>query len=279
MRQILIPFLFWLAASLAAQAQVQAQAVPQEIDPLARALGLPEIIEVMREEGLVNGGELAEEMFPGRGGSNWQELVDKIYDTGWMTRIVWTGLSAELKNTDLDPLIAFFEGETGRKIVSLEVSARRALLDKAVEESSKARLAELTAYGDPLLDLVTEYVEANELLEYNVVGAMNSNYAFYTGLQDGGAFDMTLTEEQILTDVWSQEEVIRADTRDWLYGFLVMAYQPLTEAELKDYIALSETVEGQALNRALFVAFDQLFVEVSRALGRSAATFVVGEDL
>ena len=184
-----------------------------------------------------------------------------------------------LKDSDIDPLVQFFEGETGRKIVGLEVSARQALLDEAVEAAGKERLEELTADGDPLLDLVTEYVEVNDLLEYNVVGAMNSNYAFYIGLQDGGAFDATLTEEQILTDVWSQEEVIRADTEDWLYGFLVMAYQPLTEAELTEYIALSETPEGQALNRALFVAFDELFVEISRALGRSAATFVVGEDL
>ena len=275
MHRVLIPLVFWLGASLAALAQP----LPEDIDPLARALGLPQIIEVMRDEGLVNGGELAEEMFPGRGGPNWKMLVEKIYDIDWMTKIVWSGLAAELKDSDIDPLVQFFEGETGRKIVGLEVSARQALLDEAVEAAGKERLEELTADGDPLLDLVTEYVEVNDLLEYNVVGAMNSNYAFYTGLQDGGAFDATLTEEQILTDVWSQEEVIRADTKDWLYGFLVMAYQPLTEAELTEYIALSETPEGQALNRALFVAFDELFVEISRALGRSAATFVVGEDL
>ena len=93
MHRVLIPLVFWLGASLAALAQP----LPEDIDPLARALGLPQIIEVMRDEGLVNGSELAEEMFPGRGGPNWQMLVEKIYDIDWMTRIVWSGLAAELE--------------------------------------------------------------------------------------------------------------------------------------------------------------------------------------
>ncbi|MGB5559620.1 MAG: hypothetical protein WBN04_16620 [Paracoccaceae bacterium] len=276
MRRTLLSVFFWLGAALTVHAGPQ---VSEDVNALADALGLPQIIEVMREEGITNGRELADDMFPGRGGGSWEIMVEKIYDPVWMTDIVWTGLAAELEGTDTAPLIAFFTSASGRRIVALEVSARQALLDDAVEAASKDRLAELTADGDPLLDLVAEYVEVNDLLEYNVVGAMNSNYAFYTGLQDGGAFDQTLTEDQILTDVWSQEEVIRADTENWLYAFLAMAYRPLSEAELQAYIAISETPEGQALNRALFVAFDKLFVDVSHALGRSAATFVVGEDL
>ena len=275
MRKFLIVAGLLVAAILPARAQ----APVDDIAPLADALGLPAIIEVMRAEGIENGTELAVDMFPGRGGPSWQMMVEKIYDAGWMTETVWTRLAAELEGTDTAPLMAFFTSEAGRKIVGLEVSARQALLDNAVEEASQDRLTELRAQSDPLLDLVGQYVEANDLLEYNVVGAMNSNYAFYTGLQDGGAFDQTLTEEQILTDVWSQEEVIRADTDDWLYGFLAMAYQPLSVGELQAYVALSETAEGQALNRALFVAFDQLFVDISHALGRSAANFVIGEDL
>ena len=276
MRRILLVLVFWIGTGLNLQAGPQ---VSEDMDGLARALGLPEIIAVMREEGLQNGAELASDMFPGRGGDNWNAMVSKIYDPDWMTDIVWTGLADELDSADITALTTFFTSAIGHKIVGLEVSARQALLDDAVEAASKDRLAELTADGDPLLDLVGEYVEVNDLLEYNVVGAMNSNYAFYTGLQDGGAFDESLTEEQILTDVWSQEDVIRADTEEWLYSFLAMAYRPLSEEELKEYIALSETAEGQALNRALFAAFDKLFVAVSHALGRSAATFVVGEDL
>ena len=276
MRKFSVAVLLWCGMATAMAAQPK---VPEQIATLADALGLPEIIAVMRAEGLVNGMELADEMFPTRGGESWTTMVEVIYDVDWMTDAVWTSFAAELEGTDVAPLIAFFDEPAGRRIVGLEVSARQALLDDEVEAASKDRVLELSADADPLLDQLEIFIQANDLLEYNVVGAMNSNYAFYTGLQDGGAFDETLTEEQILTDVWSQEEVIRADTEEWLYAFLAMAYEPLDEAELDGYIAMSETPEGQALNRALFVAFDKLFVKISHSLGRSAATFVVGEDL
>ncbi len=275
MQKALIALFIWLGTAVA----VQAETPLARIDALAEALGLPEILDVMRQEGLQNGAELAEEMFPERADESWDEMVGTIYDPGWMDETVRGRFAAELDGTDIAPLTEFFTSETGRKIVALEVSARQALLDDAVEEAGKERLQDMRLDGDPLLDQVQEYIAINELLEYNVVGAMNSNYAFYTGMQAGGAFDATLTEDQILTDVWSQEDVIRADTEEWLYAFLTMAYQPLSEDEMQAYIDLSRSPEGQDLNRALFAAFDKLFVDVSHALGQSAAVFVAGEDL
>ena len=116
-------------------------------------------------------------------------------------------------------------------------------------------------------------------MENNVVGAMNSNYAFYAGLADGGAFPEDLTEEEILTDVWSQEEMIREDTSEWLYSYLSLAYRPLTEEDLAAYVAFSETEAGGALNRALFASFDEMFVAQSLALGLSAARFMAAQEL
>ena len=274
MRNLLMVILVWLGSALAVQAEVRS-----DVKALADALGLPEIIEVMRVEGLANGEDLAEDMFPARDGAQWSRAVGKIYDAEWMDTIVLTRLDEELADTDLAPLMDYFTAETGQRIVALEVSARQAMIDETVEQASKDRLVDMRADGDPLLDLVGEYIDANDLLENNVVGAMNSNYAFYTGMQDGGAFDQALTEEQILTDVWGQEEAIRADTEEWLYAFLTTAYQPLSDDDLESYITLSRTPEGEDLNRALFAAFDTLFVEVSHALGRSAATFMAGEDI
>lgn len=274
MRHFLTVILIWLGSAIVVQAEAS-----NEVETLADVLGLPEIIEVMRIEGVANGEELAEDMFAGRGGGQWDRAVEKIYDPEWMDTIVLNRLGEELSETDLAPLMSYFTAKTGKRIVELEVSARKAMVDDAVEQASKDRLVDLRADADPLLDMVGQYIDINDLLENNVVGAMNSNYAFYTGMQDGGAFDESLTEQQILTDVWSQEEAIRADTEEWLYAFLTTAYQPLTEAELQSYVELSQTPEGQDLNRALFAAFDELFVEVSHALGRSAATFMAGEDI
>ena len=108
---------------------------------------------------------------------------------------------------------------------------------------------------------------------------MNSNYAFYIGLLDGNAFPRRLSENEVLADVWSQEDEIRDDTTEWVYSYLLMAYQPLSDEDLEVYTAMSRTEEGRALNRALFAAFDDVFVDISRNLGIAAARFISGQDI
>ncbi|MDJ0628294.1 MAG: DUF2059 domain-containing protein [Rhodobacter sp.] len=274
MLRVLLPVLiaaFWSGPALSQD--------DRRVEPLYRALGLPEIVAIMREEGIDYGLELEAELFPGRGGARWAAVVEQIYDLDRMEETVLGRLDTDLASADLAPMTAFFGSDLGREIVQLEVTARRALLDEGVEEVSRAVLEDLTLARDPRLDLIRDFAEANGLVENNVVGAMNSNYAFYTGLADGGAFPGEMTEEQILTDVWSQEEAIREDTEAWLYSYLVMAYRPLSDADIEAYIAFSRTGPGTVLNRAMFDAFDEMFAAVSLALGRAAAGFLAGEEL
>ncbi|TCM77322.1 DUF2059 domain-containing protein [Rhodovulum steppense] len=249
------------------------------LDTLLEALALDDLVAIMREEGLGHADELADEMFPGRGGARWKAAVMQIYDGGRMSGELRDSLSATLAGADLDLLLDFFTSDEGARIVSLELSARRALLDEAVKAASRERLEEMQADDDPRLELIGRFVEANNLVEANVAGALNANYAFYSGLADGRAFDFDLTEEQMLADVWGQEQEIRDETRDWIYSYLAMAYAPLPDAALKAYVAISETREGAALNAALFKAFDTSFTRISRELGLAAAGFIAGQDL
>ncbi|MGC9417599.1 MAG: DUF2059 domain-containing protein [Rhodovulum sp.] len=251
----------------------------ERVDLLMDVLGLHDLVSIMREEGMGYGDDLEDEMFPGRGSERWDAAVARIYDGGRMAEDLRGALERGLADTDLDPLIVFFSSEVGARIVSLELSARRALLDAAVEEASIERLEEMQADGDSRLDLLERFVEANNLVEANVAGALNSNLAFYRGLADGRAFDFDLTEEQMLADVWGQEPEIRVETREWLFSFLAMAYAPLSDEVLEDYIALSETPEGNALNGALFAGFDVAFTRISRELGLAAAQFISGQDI
>jgi hypothetical protein len=164
-------------------------------------------------------------------------------------------------------------------IIGLEVSARRALLDDAVEEASQDAAAIALADENPRMMLVVEFVETNNLIETNVEGALNSNLSFYAGLLDGGAFDGALSEDQILSDVWSQEAEIRISTTEWINSFLFMAYQPLEDDDLHAYIAFSETDAGGVINRTMFDSFDRLFNGISRSLGRAAATEMTMQEL
>jgi len=266
-------------APSAAPSTAPSAAAKAEVAPLLDALGLNELLPIMRAEGLAYSEELALDMFPGRGGPRWESLVDRIYGVERMSEIMTTEMARDLDSAEIAPVMEFFTSELGRRIVRLEISAREALLEPSVEDASKSALAVMRERDDPRLEVLERFVQANDLIESNVVGALNSNWAFYQGLDAGGAFQGALSEQEMLADVWEQEPMIRADTTDWVFSYLAMAYQPLSDEEIDLYTALSNTPEGEALNTALFAAFDRMFTTISRDLGLAAATFMMGEDI
>lgn len=247
------------------------------VDDLYDALALSEIVEIMHEEGLAYGAELGSGTVGKPGNAAWDALVSRIYDTEAMEKTVRAGFDAGLEGVDLAPLLEFFTQPQGRSIVQMEVSARRAMMDPDVEEAARAAFRDAEETGLDRLTLLSEFVQVNDLVESNVVGALNANYQFYSGLAAGGGIEMS--EQDILSDVWAQEEDTRADTREWMYAFLLMAYGPLEDETVADYLALSATPEGQALNRALFVGFNTMYDEISYALGLATAREMMAEDL
>lgn len=253
----------------------------EEAARLEEALQLRAVFSVMSEEGRDYGAEIEADMFPGAGGPSWTQAVAGIYSVERMLPIFDAAFEAELARADADvpAMTAFFEGDLGRKVTTLEISGRRALLDQAVEDASRLKYEELAAAGDPRVALVDEFVDANDLVEANVAGAMNANYAFYQGLADAGVLEDGLTDDEIIAEIWAQEEAIRDETDIWIRSYLVMAYAPLLDGEIRDYIGFSATPAGQELNAALFAGFDAVFTEVSRQLGRAAGGVMAGQEL
>jgi hypothetical protein len=153
------------------------------------------------------------------------------------------------------------------------------LLDDAVEDAAKVAAADMAQDHDPRLALIRDFAVAGDLIEMNVAGAMNANLAFYQGMAETGGFAEEMTEDQILSDVWGQEPQVRADTEEWLFPYLALAYQPLSDEDLEAYTAFWETAAGKRLNTALFAAFDVVFTDISRDLGRAAALQMQGDDI
>jgi len=243
------------------------------------ALGLPDIVDIMREEGVVYGAQIGTDLFPNKVSPAWRATVETIYDSAAMHASVKAAFIHALDNQDVTPMVAFFSSDLGKTLVSLEVSARRALLDDTVEQASKDVATVAKFNNTERFQLVDAFVQTNDLIEINVAGAMNSNVAFYMGLMAGGAFDEALTQDQILNDVWDQAADIRANTSEWVYGFLLLAYDPVSATDLEKYTAFSASDTGVALNGALFAAFDDMFDAISFALGREAARVMAGQDL
>lgn len=246
-------------------------------DDLLDALGVPQIVDIMRDEGIEYGDTLARDMVPGGATAGWDATMRRIYDEDRMIATVREVFAREFGDADAAPLLEFFTSETGEQIVRLELSARDAMREDEIEDAARDAFRDLEGSGSETLGAISDFVEANDLVEANLVGALNANYMFYLGLVDGGALQMT--ESDILTEVWSSEEETREDTREWVFGFLLMAYRPLAEGVVEDYTELSRTEAGRALNRALFAGFNKMYDDISYALGMAVAREMQVQEL
>ena len=88
-----------------------------------------------------------------------------------------------------------------------------------------------------------------------------------------------VTDDEVLANVWDQEAEIRTTTTEWVMSFLLMAYQPLSDSDLEQYIIFSQTDAGKDLNRAVFNAFDQMFIDISKSLGLASSRYMIGDTL
>lgn len=248
---------------------------------LVDVLKLPEAAHILREEGLDHALELDADMLDGRGGAGWQSQVDAVYNTERMVETVRGALADALQSpassAELEETIEFFASDLGAQIVTLENSARVAILDKDVEEAARARYAALEGTDDTRLALIKGFVESGDMINRNVTSAMNSNYQFLRGLADGNAIEMG--DDEMLADVAADIDEITDDTVSWLYGYLLLAYHPLSDAELQVYLTYSQTKAGQALNRGLFDGFGKAYEDISYALGWAVALNMTAEEL
>ena len=263
--------LLWLLA-LALPAYADAR-----LSVLVDVLRLPQIAGILREEGLSSAEDLNTEMLNGQGGAGWHLQIETIYDSARIVEAVRSRLATELQGETLEQVIDFFASDLGGRIIDLENSARQAIQDPDIEGAARARYAELADTADTRLEMLRTFVADGDMIERNVTTAMNSNYQFLRGLSEGGGLNMS--EEEILSDVVGEIEVIRADTTAWLYGYLLMAYSPLTDAELQTYIDYGQTPAGQAMNRALFDGFGTAYQDISYALGPAVALNMLAEEL
>lgn len=270
-----------LVAPVRAETGTAAPAAEASVATLAQTMRFGDLFAVLRDEGVAYGDTLETDMFPAGGGPGWDRAVATIYDAPKLAAAFETALATQLDDDPeaLAEIIAFFSSDLGQRIVALEIDARRAFLDTAAEEAARVAADRRAAGRDPKVALIGRFIEAGDLLEMNVAGALSGNLAFMKGMSGTGAYGAPLPEDQLMSDIWAREDQIRDDTNTWLYAYLGLAYDPLTEAELEAYVAFSESPAGRRLNAALFTAFDAVFQEVSHDLGRAAGIAMQGSDI
>jgi len=242
-------------------------------------LKLDEMIEIMREEGINIAISSDQDLLGRAGGQQWADRVAAIYNVGQLKPAVEQALTQSLDPTHLARLRDFYSRADIQNVVVLELSTREAFLDPEIEERARSAWLSQTALA-PHEEAISRFIEMNDLIERNVMGALNSNYAFFSAMSEANSDVSTrLTDQDILSEVWAQEEIIRQDTSEWLFAYLSMAYKPLDAQVLQDYIDFSDTAPGRALNTALFEAFDQMYLGLSRELGKAVGELGAQQEL
>ncbi len=248
----------------------------EAVKRLANAMQMDEVVTILRDEGLANSADLAAEMLDGGGTSYFRSQVDQIYAADRMYEALSTSLEQTLSESQLEQAALFFESDVGQRIISLENSARRAYSDEAVEELARSNYEAIDRSSSFFL-LVDEYIRANDLVDQNVSGSLSADFSFFRGLADGQ--NVSTDDRALLSELLSQKELTEEETTIWLYSFLLLAYQPLNDAEMRENIAFSRTETGRALNAALFEGFDQLYDGISYDLGLAIAQALSASDL
>ncbi len=262
--------------------QTSSEQSTNQADDLVAALCLEGLMQVISDEAIDVGDETARTMFPDEAASGWQGEIARINRPERLLALFHDALMRALAQEDpalIDAALRYFDSDFGRKVVALELSARRAMLDKDVESSAYAAYSAAAGRNDRRVGVIADMIAAADLLESNVAGALNGVLAFSRGFEVAGGYGEPMTESELIADVWAQEPQLRAETEGWLNAYLMLAYGPLTDAELRDYIAFSTRPEGKALSRALFSAFDEMFAITAYETGLRAAGKIMGQEL
>lgn len=249
-------------------------AASEKVDRLTRAIKLDQVMEILRQEGQAHRQELDETHLDNAGGSFLEAQVEDIYDTKWMQKQISVALTAHLSDSQLDRAILFFETGVGKTVVALENSARAAISDETIEEMARDAY-ENEPRDTQFFKLVDEYIQVNDLVDQNVQNSLSADFYFFRGL------DLATTQDdaELWAELLLQKDLKTAEATTWIYSFLLLAYQPLTEAQLRENIAFSRTETGRAFNKALFDGFDQMFDDISYQLGRAVAQALRASDL
>lgn len=262
-------------ASLQAETQVE-----RDVTALSQTLLIPEAMQVLRDEGIANGRTLIGDA-AGGDMSFWNRALDRVYEPAKMLRLFNQAFAQALAEDDATIAAAtrFYASERSQRALRLEISARRALLDKDVEKAAQLAYDKIAKEQPARQALIDRFVAANDLIDTNVMGAMNANLAFLRGMAASEVEGFDLTEAEMLAQVWGTEAETRAEAEGWLLPFLTMAYEPISDADLAAYIEFSESPAGKRLNTAWFAGFDAMLNQLSHELGLAYGQSLRGDDI
>ena len=237
-----------------------------DIDRLVDAMGMPDLVRAFSVEGQTSADTLDAEFLNGQGGSVWAETVRKLYDPARLESELRSGLAQALDPQTARTALMFFDSEVGRRIISLEVQARVAMLDTDVADMAKAAGADSDAQ-------VRAFIDTRNLVERNTDAAVLAQDAFFAGFAQatGAATPAPDTDALRLG--------IEKETERWLIGYYALIQSALGQDDLDIYSEFWQTQVGTAVDDAVFEVFGTSYTTLSFALGQAVGLLMPADEL
>ncbi|MDF3605303.1 DUF2059 domain-containing protein [Paracoccus sp. DMF-8] len=206
--------------------------------------------------------------------------LQRIYAPERLSRLMSAALSAELAAQDpqvIDMALRFYDSPPGRRLVGLELSARRVLLDPDQMQVADEMLSQAQERGDPRLDQIERLIAATDVVETGVVSGLNGSIQSTRGFY--AAIGERPDPQELTVDATLIEDRLRPEISQWVRRMLLLAYQPLDDAEIEALIVFVATPEARILSACLNRAFDAVFMRLSFEVGIISGAALSGEGI
>lgn len=180
-------------------------------------------------------------------GVAWDLAAKQIFPSDDMFQDITGEIDGSLEAEEIDEMVQFFETGLGKKVTDMEVAAQTGEASLRLEVEGAQILAEMIENDVDRLERYTSMVEALGVVESQVATAMNINFAIMSGMAASGKLPYEMSEEEILGNIASQQDLMRADIQNSVYVTFAFTYQGLSDAELDEYIAFLTSDNGRAL--------------------------------
>lgn len=247
------------------------------LDALFTALRMSETLETLRDEGVGDAESILPKTSDGVIADLHLQQVEAAFDLALMERDMRDALEEYLDPEMTIRAVEFFESDVGQSLISLELSARRAIMDEEIESLAMATWEKRAAENDPHIIAIRKFVRVNDLVNLNAAGTMVARYEYMHGLATGSG--TPIDEDALLADIWDSEDSIVEETESWLTAYLLLAYGSVPTSDIDAYTAFSREASGQALNFAIFHGFETSYRRISFELGRISGHAAAAGDL
>lgn len=249
---------------------VQLAADSSDAGRLLELMRFDQLAEVSREEGISGNASVLEDFGLTSNEAFWLEELDVIFDEGKTEEMFRTSFAKAYNQRSIVDAIAFLGSEAWMRAYDLQIDTSLLLTDPALEEAAVIHYWEHIENNSPRVPLIEDLVASTDLVEQNIAGAMNAMLAFNRGMTFVSS-DLGYPDEEMIALLYASETELRLEISEWLHAYYLVAYLPLTEADISQQIEFWTSQAGQDISAAMMLSYDVVHNDQSFAVGRALA--------